>query len=84
MCSHKDDLEPKKLFFINGTAKGEYDSEIPGSYFETPPPQLSGSEKGFEGLRVCDGNALAGSVLIVLLPKVSVFVLDPPQRHDVC
>ena len=51
-CSKNNDVRPKKLLFINGTSTGEYDSEIPDSYFDIPPPQINGTEKGTEGLRV--------------------------------
>ena len=51
-CRKNNDARPKKLLFINGTSSGEYDSEIPDSYFEIPPPQINRPEKGTEGLRV--------------------------------
>ncbi len=48
----KNDQAPKMLFFINGTADGEYDKQIPESYFRTPPVQLDGNNAGLEALRV--------------------------------
>lgn len=51
-CCKNNDALPKKLLFINGTSKGDYDSKIPDSYFDIPPPQCNGPEKGAEGLRV--------------------------------
>ena len=51
-CCKNNDDRPKKLLFINGTSKGEYDNEIPDSYFDIPPAQITGPEKGAEGLRV--------------------------------
>ena len=55
-CCKNKDARPKKLLFINGTSKGEYDSEIPDSYFDIPPPQIDGPEKGTEGLRVSEAK----------------------------
>lgn len=55
MCAiEKQDATPKKLLFINGTNEGEYDDEIPSTYFQTPPVQLGSADKGLEALRVGD------------------------------
>ncbi|KAL9640534.1 MAG: hypothetical protein Q9164_000200 [Protoblastenia rupestris] len=52
LCSaEKGDSAPKKLFFINGIVPGEYDKEIPETYFQTPPVELVSGEAGSEALR---------------------------------
>ncbi|KAL8853223.1 MAG: hypothetical protein Q9221_001957 [Calogaya cf. arnoldii] len=43
------DYTAKILYAIRGTAKGEYDNDIPAEYFEVPPQQLGNS--GNEALR---------------------------------
>ncbi|KAL8674282.1 MAG: hypothetical protein Q9168_001349 [Polycauliona sp. 1 TL-2023] len=46
---NNQDHAAKTLYAIRGTAKGEYDSNIPSEYFEVPPRQLGNS--GNEALR---------------------------------
>ncbi|KAL9001215.1 MAG: hypothetical protein Q9169_000399 [Polycauliona sp. 2 TL-2023] len=46
---NNQDHATKILYAIRGTAKGEYDSNIPPEYFEVPPQQLGNS--GNEALR---------------------------------
>jgi len=53
LCTiEKNDRSEKSLFFINGTSKGEYDSNIPDAYFETPPVRFIDGDASFEALRV--------------------------------
>lgn len=53
LCTiEKNDASEKSLFFVNGTSKGEYDSNIPDAYFQTPPLEFIGGDTGFEALRV--------------------------------
>ena len=62
--AEKNDKSLKSLYFINGTSKGEYDSNIPNAYFETPPIKVGSGDIGFEALRVCCS-----------LPNVSQFLI---------
>lgn len=39
-----NDPSNKDLFFINGSSEGEYDENIPESYFQTPPIDLGGED----------------------------------------
>ncbi|KAI4264206.1 MAG: hypothetical protein L6R42_000672 [Xanthoria sp. 1 TBL-2021] len=48
---NNQDYTAKILYAIRGTAKGEYDINIPPEYFQVPPQQLGNS--GNEALRVC-------------------------------
>lgn len=42
LCSaDRNDRSNKDLFFVNGSSKGQYDDNIPESYFQTPPVSLS-------------------------------------------
>lgn len=47
---NNQDLTPKILYAIRGTAKGEFDHSIPAEYLQVPPPQLGHS--GNEAIRV--------------------------------
>lgn len=52
-CSaEKQDKSNKKLFFIDGTAKGQYDPHIPDEFFTILPSALEGSEHAQQALRV--------------------------------
>ncbi|KAL8766463.1 MAG: hypothetical protein Q9209_006757 [Squamulea sp. 1 TL-2023] len=48
---NNQDQSDKKLYAIRGTAKNQYDDNIPAEYFQVPPLQLAKS--GNEALRVC-------------------------------
>ena len=50
--TEQNDHTKKALFYINGTTKGEYDSSIPDSYFQTPPVALGGTIPGFDAMLV--------------------------------
>lgn len=53
LCTvEKNDHSEKALFYINGTSKGEYDSNIPDAYFQTPPVRFIDGDAGMEALRV--------------------------------
>ncbi|KAF1833353.1 hypothetical protein BDW02DRAFT_599148 [Decorospora gaudefroyi] len=47
----KGDSEPRDLYSIRGVNKGEYDPQIPPSWFTAPPIRLDGSGKEMEALR---------------------------------
>ena len=51
--AEKRDHDKKKLFGIRGCLEGQYDKQIPGAYFNTPPIRLDSSGQGMEALRVC-------------------------------
>jgi hypothetical protein len=42
--AEKNDCSNKDLFYIDGIAEGEYDSNIPDAYFQTPPVSLGGGD----------------------------------------
>lgn len=53
LCTlEKGDNANKTLFPVNGVSEGEYDSNIPQAYFQTPPVRLGGSDPDLEALRV--------------------------------
>ncbi|KAI9712531.1 MAG: hypothetical protein M1812_006840 [Candelaria pacifica] len=43
--------EPKALYAVFGTGKGQYDPTIPRNYFDTPPIRLDGTAPGMDALR---------------------------------
>ena len=53
LCTcERGDLSNKTLYCVNGVSSGEYSSEIPKAYFQTPPLRLGGDDPDLEALRV--------------------------------
>ena len=87
LCSaEKGDSAPKKLFFINGIVPGEYDKEIPDTYFQTPPVELVSGEAGSEALRVSE--SVSESIYLAERMPVSSNILhsfaSAPRRMRRC
>ena len=61
-----NDRSEKALFYISGTANGEFDPNIPNEYMQTPPVTLGGTGPGFDALLVSDNISMALKCRILL------------------
>ena len=62
----KGDEVPKKLYSISGPGFNEHDSNIPASWFNTPPMRLNDSTPEISALRVGTHFIPTNSVLNLL------------------